>query len=191
MDKPRQSFITLQMEAVKAHDAVNDEQSRVLRQLDEILNTFETLEKQRVDDLKKVYITFTSLLSNVASVIKSEIIPFDAKLDLLTEEFIAHEINLKINLKNPESDDFFQIIPINTAEATQTEIIAIFHQDLQKGGIVMKAADDYIGEYDELDLRKGEYLYVQDGDDGSDFRICKNLNDSVGRVRKGLLVPLE
>jgi hypothetical protein len=121
------------------------------------------------------------MLSELATQLVSSCQNLDREQNQFDVQNNFQQINQLLSFKKPDDDDRYQFIPLDRHLAQFIDFRLFYEDDLKKGGELMAATETYEGKDNELDLIEGEVLCTL-GVGGDDVKICKNINESKGRV---------
>ena len=181
----QKKFVEARTKAIEANQQACQQVEGVTQNMESLLTQFEELEKWRGDELKGILLSFSSTLIEIAN---NFVIGSSKMNDAVSEipmVLDSHVIARFESFRTAETDDFFQVWPVNTLVTKYLDSNFLFQADVAKGCQLFVCKEAYIGPSGHLNCQEGEIVcgLEQKGD----CVLCKNINESVGLLPKSIL----
>lgn len=96
-----------------------------------------------------------------------------------------HKVKKFRKIKHAQADDDMQILKVNTSIGKLLSAEELFPEEVAAGWKVFRVTQDFEGRRDFLTVKAGDLVVSEDT--SSSEIICKNVNESVGKLPKSVL----
>jgi len=183
----REAFVKAQTNAVNLHNKVNDERASTATKIEILLSEFEGLELWRVETIRRCLADFAKALESIARNFEKNSAEIKQSVEKINPRVDIDHLRLNTEIKNPASDDRFQLVPIIPLASQYADLSLIFKDEMKNGGKFVKSKQDYVGTSDQLNLKVGEIVIVLE--ECGEMLRCKNINESIGFVPCSIVEP--
>lgn len=181
LDLCKEEFLKIQAATIETYNSTNHERSNLSTDIEKCLNEFEENEKDRIASLKNVFLTLANDIKKTGELFISSSGSIYHSLNAANLAKDTATITECSNLKNAEASSRYQLIGVPSIASKFLNEEKIWKKEISNGFKVAICINDYHSTLpDHLDIKKGEKVLVVS--DKGEFKLCRNINDSIGLI---------